>query len=208
MAKIIIIINDNLLLYQKKKEMWKQIKIIVITLKMKWKITFYFLLFLVYMRIFEVVAREGEGEWFHNNVDERKSKMNNHSLIILNWIRLHINRCLSEVKKSILNYYYFFFTWKEPICSSSLSARVSILETSAFYLSLLSQSVYFKFSNVIDTLFFFNFNLTSKDITHNSTTVTFLQRISLTTIPIKWIFKTKIYWKQIFLLTLISQWKK
>lgn len=43
MAKIIIIINDNLLLYQKKKEMWKQIKIIVITLKMKWKITFYFL---------------------------------------------------------------------------------------------------------------------------------------------------------------------
>lgn len=62
MAKIIIIINDNLLLYQKKKEMWKQIKIIVITLKMKWKITFYFLLFLVYMRNFKVVAREGEGE--------------------------------------------------------------------------------------------------------------------------------------------------
>lgn len=62
MAKIIIIINDNLLLYQKKKEMWKQIKIIVITLKMKWKITFYFLFFLVYMRSFEVVASEGEGE--------------------------------------------------------------------------------------------------------------------------------------------------
>lgn len=179
---------------------------------MKWKITFYFIFFSFWLT-WEVGGgwTWGEGEWVHNNINERivwQSKMNNHSLIILNWIRLHINRCLSEVKKSILNYYYFFFTWKEPICSSSLSARVSILETSAFYLSLLSQSVYFKFSNVIDTLFFFNFNLTSKDITHNSTTVTFLQRISLTTIPIKWIFKTKIYWKHIFLLTLISQWKK